>query len=63
VGVADAHPHVAGADSGHDGGPAPYRILVPGKVYRRDNPDPTHNPMFHQVEGLLRRRGGDPGRP
>lgn len=33
-------------------GPPPYRILVPGKVYRRDNPDPTHNPMFHQVEGL-----------
>ncbi len=33
-------------------GPPPYRILAPGRVYRRDNPDPTHNPMFHQVEGL-----------
>ncbi|MGH7611001.1 MAG: phenylalanine--tRNA ligase subunit alpha [Candidatus Dormibacteria bacterium] len=33
-------------------GPPPYRVIVPGKVYRRDNPDPTHNPMFHQVEGL-----------
>jgi len=33
-------------------GPPPYRILAPGKVYRRDNPDPTHNPMFHQMEGL-----------
>jgi phenylalanyl-tRNA synthetase alpha chain len=33
-------------------GPPPYRVLAPGKVYRRDNPDPTHNPMFHQVEGL-----------
>ncbi|HEY6537726.1 MAG TPA: phenylalanine--tRNA ligase subunit alpha [Candidatus Dormibacteraeota bacterium] len=33
-------------------GPPPYRILAPGKVYRRDNPDPTHNPMFFQLEGL-----------
>ncbi len=33
-------------------GPPPYRIIVPGKVYRRDNPDPTHNPAFHQIEGL-----------
>jgi phenylalanyl-tRNA synthetase alpha chain len=33
-------------------GPPPYRILAPGRVYRRDNPDPTHNPMFHQIEGL-----------
>jgi len=31
---------------------APIRIIVPGKVYRRDN-DPTHSPMFHQLEGLL----------
>ncbi len=30
----------------------PLRIIVPGKVARRDNPDPTHNPVFHQVEGL-----------
>jgi phenylalanyl-tRNA synthetase alpha chain len=27
-------------------------IIVPGKVYRRDNPDATHSPMFHQIEGL-----------
>ncbi len=33
-------------------GPPPYRILAPGRVYRRDNPDPTHNPAFFQVEGL-----------
>ncbi len=33
-------------------GPPPYRIIVPGRVYRRDNPDPTHNPVFFQVEGL-----------
>jgi phenylalanyl-tRNA synthetase alpha chain len=32
--------------------PAPVRIIVPGKVYRRDNPDATHSYMFHQVEGL-----------
>jgi phenylalanyl-tRNA synthetase alpha chain len=30
----------------------PVRIIVPGKVYRRDNPDATHGYMFHQVEGL-----------
>ena len=30
----------------------PVRIIVPGKVYRRDNPDATHSYMFHQVEGL-----------
>ena len=33
-------------------GPPPYRVLAPGRAYRRDNPDPTHNPMFFQVEGL-----------
>jgi phenylalanyl-tRNA synthetase alpha chain len=31
---------------------APLYIIVPGKVYRHDNPDATHSPMFHQVEGL-----------
>ena len=30
----------------------PVRVVVPGKVYRRDNPDATHSFMFHQVEGL-----------
>src|SRR6266851_4058201 len=30
----------------------PVRVIVPGKVYRRDNPDATHSYMFHQVEGL-----------
>src|SRR3954470_12138526 len=29
----------------------PVRIIVPGRVYRRDNADATHNPTFHQVEG------------
>jgi len=32
--------------------PPPVRIIVPGKVYRRDNPDSTHSFMFHQIEGL-----------
>lgn len=30
----------------------PIRIIVPGRVYRRDNADATHNPTFQQVEGL-----------
>ncbi len=31
----------------------PLRIIAPGRVFRRDTPDATHNPMFFQVEGLL----------
>ncbi len=31
----------------------PIRIIIPGKVYRRETPDPTHLPMFFQVEGLV----------
>src|SRR5580698_6926420 len=30
----------------------PVRIIMPGKVYRRDNPDATHAFAFHQIEGL-----------
>ena len=30
----------------------PIRVIAPGRVYRCDS-DPTHSPMFHQVEGLL----------
>ncbi|MEW5977897.1 MAG: phenylalanine--tRNA ligase subunit alpha [Acidobacteriota bacterium] len=30
----------------------PLRIICPGRVFRRDNPDATHSPVFHQVEGL-----------
>jgi phenylalanyl-tRNA synthetase alpha chain len=33
-------------------GPPPYRVIAPGRTYRRDS-DMTHTPMFHQVEGLL----------
>jgi phenylalanyl-tRNA synthetase alpha chain len=30
----------------------PLKVVVPGRVYRRDS-DPTHSPIFHQVEGLV----------
>ena len=33
--------------------PPPVRLIAPGRVYRRDNFDPTHTPMFTQVEGLV----------
>jgi phenylalanyl-tRNA synthetase alpha chain len=35
----------------------PIHIIVPGRVYRRDNADATHNPTFHQIEGLYVDRG------
>jgi phenylalanyl-tRNA synthetase alpha chain len=35
----------------------PVRIIVPGRVFRRDNADATHNPTFHQVEGLYVDKG------
>ncbi|HEX8774590.1 MAG TPA: phenylalanine--tRNA ligase subunit alpha [Pyrinomonadaceae bacterium] len=35
----------------------PLRVIAPGRVFRRDTPDPTHNPMFFQVEGLCVDRG------
>lgn len=31
----------------------PVRIIAPGRVYRKDTPDASHSPAFHQVEGLL----------
>ncbi len=37
--------------------PPPIRIIVPGRVFRRDNADATHNPTFHQIEGLYVDRG------
>ena len=33
--------------------PPPVRIIVPGRVYRRDNLDLSHTPMFQQFEGLV----------
>ncbi len=35
----------------------PLRVIAPGKVFRRDTADATHNPMFFQLEGLLVDRG------
>lgn len=35
----------------------PIRILSPGRVYRSDNVDATHSPLFHQIEGLVVDRG------
>jgi phenylalanyl-tRNA synthetase alpha chain len=35
----------------------PIRIIVPGRVYRRDNADATHNPTFQQIEGLYVDKG------
>jgi len=31
----------------------PLRVIVPGTVYRRDELDPTHSPMFQQIEGFM----------
>lgn len=31
----------------------PIRIIAPGRVYRADEVDATHSPVFHQVEGLV----------
>ncbi len=30
----------------------PVYVIAPGRVFRQDTPDPTHMPVFHQVEGL-----------
>jgi phenylalanyl-tRNA synthetase alpha chain len=35
----------------------PVRVVIPGRVYRRDNADATHNPTFHQIEGLYVDKG------
>src|SRR3954466_7336006 len=34
----------------------PIRIIAPGRVYRRDNADATHNPTFQQIQGFFRGR-------
>ncbi len=31
----------------------PIQMIAPGRVYRRDTPDASHSPFFHQVEGLV----------
>ena len=35
----------------------PIRILAPGRVYRKDEVDATHSPMFHQIEGMVIDKG------
>ena len=35
----------------------PIKVISPGKVYRRDEIDATHSPLFHQVEGLIVDKG------
>ena len=39
----------------------PLKVIAPGRVFRRDTPDATHNPMFFQLEGLLVERGTNMG--
>jgi phenylalanyl-tRNA synthetase alpha chain len=38
-------------------GMLPIYAVAPGRVYRRDTPDATHLPVFHQIEGLVVDRG------
>jgi phenylalanyl-tRNA synthetase alpha chain len=33
--------------------PPPIYAIMPGRVFRRDTPDATHMPVFHQIEGLV----------
>ncbi len=37
--------------------PLPIRVISPGRVYRKDEVDATHSPMFHQIEGLVVDKG------
>ena len=37
--------------------PPPIYAVMPGRVFRRDTPDATHMPVFHQIEGLVVDRG------
>lgn len=37
--------------------PPPIYIISPGRCYRNDKPDPSHSPVFHQVEGLVVDKG------
>ena len=35
----------------------PIRMIAPGRVYRKDEVDVTHSPMFHQIEGMVIDKG------
>ena len=36
----------------------PIRVICPGRVFRADEVDATHSPVFHQIEGLVVDKGG-----
>lgn len=38
-------------------GELPIRMIAPGRVYRKDEVDATHSPMFHQIEGMVIDKG------
>lgn len=52
-----AHP----ARPGRSDGQPPFRIIVPGRVYRNEATDITHEFQFHQTEGLMVTRAGEAG--
>ncbi len=37
--------------------PPPIYVIMPGRVFRKETPDATHMPVFHQIEGLVIDRG------
>ena len=37
--------------------PLPIRMIAPGRIYRKDEVDATHSPMFHQIEGMVIDKG------
>ena len=37
--------------------PLPIRMIAPGRVFRKDEVDATHSPMFHQIEGMVIDKG------
>jgi phenylalanyl-tRNA synthetase alpha chain len=37
--------------------PPPIYAVMPGRVFRKETPDATHMPVFHQIEGLVIDRG------
>ena len=56
-GLRAADPHLAGAGADHADPEPPIYVVCPGKVYRADEYDATHTPVFHQIEGLVVDRG------
>ena len=48
-----AHPHLAGPGAHDAVPPPPIYVICPGRVFRTDEYDATHSPVFHQVEGLV----------